>query len=111
MALADVIARCKSTGVVSKYLIHHVKNAGLAKRGQPIRLGTISEAFAEARTLAGITGDDAPTFHEIRSLAKRLYEKQGGVDTKALLGHLTESSSRLYENTRGMEPVRVKIGA
>ena len=28
MSLADVIARCKSTGVVSKYLIHHLRSIG-----------------------------------------------------------------------------------
>lgn len=111
MSLADVIARCKSTSVVSSYLIHHVRNAGGAKCGQPIRLGSITVAFADARKLAGITGDDAPSFHEIRSLAKRLYEKQGGVDTKALLGHMTETAADLYADGRGIEPIRVKIGA
>lgn len=110
LSLGDVIARCKSTGVVSNYLIHHVRNAGGAKCGQPIRLGSITVAFAEARKLAGITGEDAPSFHEIRSLAKRLYEKQGGVDTKALLGHMTETAADLYGDSRGAEAIRVKIG-
>jgi integrase len=111
MSLADVIARCKSTGVVSKYLIHHVRNTGGASSGQPVKLESITMAFAAARKLAKITGDDVPSFHEIRSLAKRLYEKQGGVDTKALLGHMTETAADLYENGRGIEPIRVKIGA
>jgi len=111
MSLADVIARCRSTGVVSKYLIHHVRNKGGAKSGQPVKIDSLTRAFAEARELAGITGDDAPTFHEIRSLAKRLYEKQGGIDTKALLGHMTETAADLYADSRGIEPIRVKIGA
>lgn len=111
MSLADVIARCKSTGIVSKHLIHHMRNTGGAKCGQPVRLGSITVAFADARKLAGITGDDAPSFHEIRSLAKRLYEKQGGVDTKALLGHMTETAADTYADGRGIEPIRVKIGA
>lgn len=111
MSLADVIARCKSTGVVSKYLIHHVRNKGGAKSGHPVKLDAITKAFAEARTLAEITGDDAPSFHELRSLAKRLYEKQGGVDTKALLGHMTETAADLYADSRGIEPIRVKISA
>jgi hypothetical protein len=111
MSLADVIARCKSTGVVSKYLIHHVRNKGGAKSGQPVKIDSLSRTFAEARELAGITGDDAPSFHEIRSLSKRLYEKQGGVDTKALLGHMTETAADLYADSRGIEPVRVKISA
>ncbi|WP_233854011.1 phage integrase Arm DNA-binding domain-containing protein [Paraburkholderia sp. HD33-4] len=111
MSLAEVIARCKSTGVVSKYLIHHVRNKGGAKSGQPVKIDSLSRTFMEARELAGITGDDAPSFHEIRSLAKRLYEKQGGVDTKALLGHMTETAADLYADSRGIEPIRVKISA
>lgn len=111
MSLADVIARCKSTGVVSKYLIHHVRNKGGAKSGQPIKIDSLTRAFADARTLAGITGEDAPSFHELRSLSKRLYEKQGGVDTKALLGHMTETAADLYADSRGIEPIRVKISA
>jgi hypothetical protein len=111
MSLGDVIARCKSTNIVSKYLIHHTRNSSTTKRGDPISLASITTAFTEARKLARIEGDDAPSFHEIRSLSKRIYEKQGGVDTKALLGHLTESSADLYADSRGIAPIRVKIGA
>ncbi|MBC8739454.1 integrase [Paraburkholderia sp. UCT31] len=109
-SLGDLIARCRNTGVVSRYLIHRIRNAGTAKRGQPVSPHRITTAFAEARDLPGIKGDDAPSFHEIRSLAKRLYEKQGGVDTKALLGHLTKTSADLYADSRGAEPIRVKVG-
>lgn len=111
MSLADVIARCKSTGIVSKYLIHHVRPVATAKRGDPVGLQSITGAFTKARELAEITGDDAPTFHEIRSLSKRLYMEQGGVDTRALLGHLTDAMSDLYANSRGLEPIKVKISA
>ncbi|WP_433867006.1 phage integrase Arm DNA-binding domain-containing protein [Ralstonia wenshanensis] len=111
MTLGDVINRCKSTGVISKYLIHHMRSAGAAKRGDPVRLGSISNAFAEARILAGIVGDDVPTFHEIRSLSKRTYDEQGGIDTKTLLGHMTDATAELYANSRGLAPVRVKIEA
>ena len=45
-----------------------------------------------------------------RSLAKRLYTEQGGVDTKALLGHATERMSALYADPRGVEPIKVRIG-
>jgi len=111
LSLADVIARCKSTGIISKYLIHHVRNEGRAKRGSHIKLGTVSEKFKEARNLAGIDGDNAPTFHEIRSLAKRTYDAQGGIDTKALLGHMTDEMAEMYADNRGLEPVRVSISA
>jgi hypothetical protein len=110
MSLADVIARCKSTGVVSKYLIHHVRTQGRAKTGTHVKLGSISNAFADARTKAGIPDDEhAPTFHEIRSLAKRLYDAQGGVDTKALLGHMTDAMAEMYADSRGIAPIKVTI--
>lgn len=109
MSLDDVIARCKSTGVVSKYLIHHVKSNGAVKRGSHVKLGTVTTSFKAARDKAGITGEGAPTFHEIRSLAKRLYDAQGNVDTKALLGHMTDQMADMYANSRGMEALKVKI--
>ena len=109
MSLADIIARCKATGVVSKYLIHHVRGNVMAPKGSAIKLDTITEKFSAARDLAGITGDDAPTFHEIRSLSKRLYMEQGGVDTKALLGHMSDAIADLYANSRGLEPLKVRI--
>lgn len=110
MSLGDVIARCKASSVATKFLVHHVRPHGNAPTGSPVHPDSITHAFANARTLAGIDGDDAPTFHEIRSLAKRLYSEQGNVDTKALLGHLTERMSALYADPRGIAPIRVKIG-
>lgn len=97
------------TGVISAHLVHHVSPWGNAPAGSPVHPDRISHAFTEARKLAGIPDAGAPTFHEIRSLSKRLYTEQGGVDTKALLGHATERMSALYANPRGVEPIRVKI--
>jgi integrase len=111
MSLADVIAKCRTTGIVSKYLIHHIRPNVNAPKGSAIKIKTFTAKFKEARDLAGITGDDAPTFHEIRSLTKRLYMEQGNVDTKALLGHMTDAVADLYANSRGIEPMRVKIGS
>jgi integrase len=111
MSLADVIASCKSADILSPYLIHHVQNRGSIKCGAAINLQTISLSFAEARRRAGIPDDNAPSFHEIRSLAKRLYLAQGNVDTKALLGHSTEATAALYADNRGIEPIKVRINA
>ncbi|MDB5998803.1 MAG: xerC, partial [Rhizobacter sp.] len=83
---------------------------GLTEAGDPIAAETISKAFTDARQLAKIPDEGAPTFHELRSLSKRMYMAQGNVDTKALLGHAGERISDLYANPRGVEPVRVKIG-
>lgn len=106
--LADVLAQ--RTGVVSRYVVHHVNVWGNAPAGSKVHPDRISHAFTEARKLAGIADEAAPTFHEIRSLAKRLYEQQGGVDTKALLGHATERMAAMYADPRGVEPIRVRVG-
>lgn len=105
--LADLVG--KRTGVVSKLLVHHVNPWGNAPAGSKVHPDRISHSFTAARQLAGIPDDGAPTFHELRSLAKRLYEEQGGVDTKALLGHKTERMSDLYSNPRGVEAIRVRV--
>ncbi|WP_144021374.1 hypothetical protein [Caballeronia sordidicola] len=70
-SLADVIAKCRSTGIVSKYLIHHIRPNVNAPKGGAIKLKTITEKVKVARELADITNDAAPTFHEIRNLSKR----------------------------------------
>lgn len=111
LSLDDVITQCKATGIVSKYLVHHVRQQASTRRGDPVSIAGLSNYFAEARELAGIAGDDAPTFHEIRSLSKRLYVEQGGVDTKALLGHKDEKTAELYGDSRGLEPIKVRITA
>jgi hypothetical protein len=105
--LADVVAH--RTGVLSKYLVHHVNPWGNAPAGSKVHPDNISHSFTEARKLAGIPDKGAPTFHEIRSLAKRLYDEQGGVDTKALLGHKTERMSDMYADPRGVEPIKVRV--
>lgn len=112
--LEDVLRRRDS--VVSRWVIHHVSPWGNAPAGSQVFPDRISKAFTQARTLAGIPdqidGKAAPTFHEIRSLAKRLYAAQGNVDTKALLGHSTDEMAALYLDKRdGMpDPIRVQIG-
>lgn len=110
MTLGDVIAQCKGTGILTQYLLHHTRPIGTAKRGDPVHLRTITLAFRDARNLAGISGKGAPSFHEIRSLAKRLYMEQGGVDTVALLGHASDEMANLYADSRDSAPIQVKIG-
>lgn len=113
LELATLVKR--RTGVVSRYLVHHVSPWGNAPAGSSIHPDRISHAFTEARRMAEVPdvlpdGKHAPTFHEIRSLAKRLYDDQGNVDTKALLGHKTERMATMYANPRGAEAVRVRVG-
>lgn len=97
------------SGVASPWIIHHRQNYGNAPRGSSVAAQKISKAFTDARRAAGIPEKAAPTFHEIRSLCKRTYEAQGGIDTKALLGHLTEKMAALYGNARGAEALVVKV--
>jgi len=106
-ALDDVLAH--RTGVVSPYYLHHVEPHGNAPAGSPVSVDRITSAFTAARRLAGIPDERRPTFYEIRSLSKRLYDKQGGVDTQALLGHASAKTAAIYADARGVEALLVKV--
>jgi len=106
-ALEDVLAH--RTGVVSPYYLHHVSPHGNAPPGSPVFVDAISRAFTAARVLAGLPDEAAPTYHELRSLSKRLYDKQGGVDTQQLLGHASAKTAAIYADARGVEAVMVRV--
>lgn len=113
VSLADLVKQ--RSGVLSKYLVHHYSAHNNAPIGGRVHTDRISHAFTEARKLAGIPdvlpdGKLAPTFHEIRSLTKRLYLAQGNVDTKALLSHNSEKTAAIYADPRGAEPILVRVG-
>lgn len=112
VSLADALAGCRSSVRSIKYdfVIHHAREHGNAPLGSKVHPDRMSHAFAEARELAGITGEHPPTWHEIRSLCKRLYDKQGNVSTKDLLGHADQKTADLYADARGSEAIRVKLG-
>lgn len=113
MSLADVIKQCRSTGVLSKHLIHQVTARGNSPVGKPIWQDTVTKRFADLVTRMG--GDwgahTAPTFHEIRSLAAREYEKQGNVHVQSLMGHKDPRMTAVYKDSRGAEWVKVQMGA
>jgi integrase len=109
-SLEDVIKRCRDT-VVSHYLIHHTKRRTHSKPGDQVWIDTITKGFKRARKLSGLTwpaDKTPPTFHEIRSLAERLYAAQGNVNTQELLGHRDPRSTATYHDARG-EWIRVKV--
>ena len=112
VTLADLLQSLAT--LRSPFYVHHQRNYGNAPIGAPVFADRLTKAFTEARALAGIPdeigGKDAPTFHEIRSLSKRLYDKQGGVDTKVLLGHSTDEAAALYGKSRGSEIKVVRLG-
>lgn len=111
MSLGEVIKSCRATGVLSKYLVHQTERHGKSRPGSRISLGRITEVFTAEIAALGIDWGDKtpPTFHEIRSLAERLYKRQGGIDTKELLGHKNARTTEIYDDPRG-EWVRVKVG-
>jgi hypothetical protein len=115
MSLRDVVKQCRATGVASRYLVHATQRAKGQRIGAPYQVDRLSKDFTAA--MEALTADLAmdwagktpPTFHELRSLSKRLYEAQGGVDTKDLLGHATDAMGELYEDGRGAEFKLVSI--
>ena len=104
-SLDAVVKACRDR-VVSRYVLHHTRSRNNARPGAAVHIDTISRKFAEARDMAGIKGGQ--TFHEIRSLAGRLYKDQG-IDTQALFGHKDPRTTALYQDSRGAEWVRVKV--
>lgn len=100
--LGDTVKKCVSTGILSPYLLHHIKDKGGAKKGQKLAPRLLSETFAELARKAGIDwGDKEPaTLYEIRSLSERQFKDQG-LDTQTLLAHKSEKSTAGYHDTRG----------
>jgi len=91
----------RTRNVVSRHLIHHTKQAGRAKVGSNVRDVSLAQEFARLRDLVGITGENPPTLHEVRSLAARLYtEKYGKEFANALLGHKSAKMTELYLDER-----------
>jgi enterobacteria phage integrase len=110
MSLDDVLKQCRTTGVVSRYLVHQTERAKGATLGKPIHLDMITRVFsAELAKLNIDWGDkEPPTFHEIRSLAARLYKEQGDINPQDLLSHRDPRSTATYTDGRG-EWVRLKV--
>ena len=104
-ALAALLARCRDA-VVSPYLIHRLpekaRPAHMRAKGRQHHTQVLPEQltreFADARDRAGITGDNAPTFHEVRSLGGKLLQDAGWTTAQiqALMGHASEAMTEHY---------------
>lgn len=103
LSVGEAVERCRSS-VASRYLLHHTAPFGNAPRGAAIHKDTISRGFRDAREESGLEwpGKTPPTYHEIRSLAERLYKAQG-VNTQALLGHKHARMTEVYADPRQAE--------
>lgn len=110
LCLGDVLKACRSTGVLSRHLIHQTGRRGNSPPGRKIWKDTLSRRFGAAIAALGRDwgGKEPPTFHEIRSLSERLYSLQGNVSTQELLGHKDPRMTAVYHDTRGAEWVRVR---
>jgi hypothetical protein len=105
MSLAEAVAQCRRTGVLSRYLVHQTERRGNSPVGSPIWIDTISRRFTDVIETLGLDWGKKtpPTFHEIRSLSERLYADQGGVATQHLLGHEEPETTAVYHDSRGSE--------
>ncbi|HDR9511545.1 integrase [Burkholderia cepacia] len=113
LTIEDVIKKCRDA-VVSKHMVHSVRQRGSVKPGNKVYHDTLSKTFAEMRNATGVTGRDGknpPSFHEIRSLAVRLYSDEcGPAFAQALVGHKSAEMTALYRDNRGREWTEVKVG-
>lgn len=107
LTVGDVVSRCRDR-VLSRHLIHHTRSFRGAPAGSQVHQNTVSRGFQWARERSGLTWDGPPpTFHEIRSLAGRLYKDQGS-DPQAILGHKDARTTAIYTDNRGAEWVEVR---
>lgn len=104
LRLGTVIDRCRLASTTD-FMI----SAGIRKNSQDgsFNPDSLTKKFVAARNKAGIILEDAPpTFHEIRSLAGRLYEKERGKEfAMKILGHKSEKMTNKYLDMRGKEYV------
>jgi integrase len=103
MSLDDVVKQCRSTGILSAYLIHQTQRAKGSRLGKPLHVDIITRRFSDELHKLGLDWGDkhAPTFHEIRSLAARLHKEQGDVNPQDLLSHKDPKSTATYVDGRG----------
>lgn len=103
-SIGEAIADCRDL-IISRYMIHHVAHRGTARPGDQVSSNGISNAFQEAVVAAGIIpaeGRTPPSFHEIRSLAQRLYRAEfGAAFAQSMLGHKNAAMTAKYDDMRG----------
>lgn len=110
MSLEDVVRQCRTTGVLSAHLLHRIERAKGARLGTPVHVDILTRQFSAAVDALGLDwgGKQAPTFHEIRSLAGRMYREQGNVNPQELFGHRDPRTTAIYTDGRG-EWVKVSV--
>jgi hypothetical protein len=107
-SVGEIVSKCRDN-VLSRYLLHHSHRGARIQPGDPIGLQSLTRTFSEALKASGVAWEEGrtpPSFHEIRSLSKRLYDQQG-TDTKALLGHKSDKIAGMYGDPR--EPRWIEV--
>lgn len=110
MSLGDVIEFCRDK-TLSPHMVHHASSKRRAKAGGQLSKTTISKMFCDLRNEVGIEAEEGktpPTFYEQRSLAERLYKKQG-IDTQMLLGHANAAMTAVYHDDRRNDWTRLVV--
>ncbi|GLR07346.1 integrase [Mixta theicola] len=107
VTLGEVIESCKRDNPSDNLIYSSVRRGG--RKAGPVAPDAITGAFGDARELSGLKfGANPPSFHEIRSLASRLYEIENGEEfAQRLLGHKNISMTKKYLDSRGQEYVMV----
>lgn len=104
LRLGTVLERCRLASTTEFML-----SAGIRKNSPDGSLHPdgLTKKFVATRKASGLAFEEnPPTFHEIRSLAGRLYEKEKGKEfAQKLLGHKSEKMTGKYLDTRGKEYV------
>lgn len=103
---------CKKIGTSLRDIIESTDNDFLVSRNnEKIKLDDITRQFSRLRdrVFSRNYWDGTPTtFHEIRSLAERLYREQR-IDTMTLLGHKSQQMTDKYNDSRGREYKKLRI--
>ena len=105
VSIAEVIRQCRDR-FISKYMVHHTRAGSQSAPGEKVTPSGLSKGFSRARDGLGIgaqnEGGTPPTFHEIRSLAERLYKKEYGAEfAQAIMGHKHAKMTAEYDDLRG----------
>lgn len=107
LLLQDVVDRCRINNPSDFMLYSSVRRGG--RKPGPLTPDGLTQAFSTVRNATGLKfGPNPPSFHEIRSLAGRLYESERGEDfAQRLLGHKNLTMTKKYLDARGAEYVMV----
>jgi len=124
--LGAIIKRCRNSGIVSPYIIHHKpvrRNPDNTKEHwSQILPGYLSSELQKVRDkidlFTCLEKPERPTFHEIRSLGSHLYKKAGYSDeeyVQPLMAHADIAMTKKYQSGHEIEWTRVradlKLGA